>query len=142
MFTTWSDTLDNLLALQRAMESTMSSDWFGGTTAAGRGAYPLVNIFQQEDDFVVIAELPGINKQDLNIEVKRNQLRLAGKKEVPRGEGKSVHRRERLSGEFDRTITFPAAIEADSVKAEYRDGILALFVPRAESERPKAIAIQ
>jgi HSP20 family protein len=142
MVSNWSDTLDNLLALQRGLESAMSSDWFGGMTAASHGAYPLVNVFQQGDDFVVVAELPGVNKDDLKIEVKRNQLRIAGKKVVPQGEGKSVHRRERLSGEFDRTVTFPAGIEADGVKAEFRDGILALFVPRAESERPKAIEIQ
>lgn len=141
MFTNWSDPLDNLLALQRGLESAMSSDWFGGSTAS-HGAYPLVNVFQQGDDFVVVAELPGVNKQDLNIEVKRNQLRIAGKKQVSRDGGKSVHRRERLSGEFDRTITFPAEIEAGNVKAEYQDGILALFIPRAESERPRAIAIQ
>ncbi|MGC1955688.1 MAG: Hsp20/alpha crystallin family protein [Gammaproteobacteria bacterium] len=141
MFTTWSDTLDNLLALQRALESSRSSDWFGGTTAS-QGAYPLVNVFQQGDDFVLIAELPGINKQDLNIEIKRNQLRLAGTKQVGNGEGKSVHRRERLSGKFDRVITFPAAIETEGAKAEYQDGILALFLPRAASERPKAIEVQ
>lgn len=142
MFSSWSDTLDNLLALQRALDSAMSSDWFSGTMTAGPGAYPLVNVFQQGDDFVVVAELPGVNKQDLAIEVKRNQLRIAGKKVVQQGEGKSVHRRERLSGDFDRTVTFPAAIQAEGVKAEYRDGILALFIPRAESERPKAISIQ
>lgn len=141
MFPNWSDTLDNLLALQRALDSAMTSDWFGSTTAS-RGAYPLVNVFQQGDDFVVVAELPGISKQALNIEVKRNQLRIAGKKEVARGDGKSVHRRERLSGDFDRTVTFPAAIDAEGVKAEYQDGILAVFIPRAESERPKSIAIQ
>ena len=141
MFTNWSDTLDNLLGLQRALESAMRSDWFGGTTARA-GAYPLVNVFQQGDGFVLTAELPGVNKQDLNIEIRRNQLRISGIKQVQDGEGKSVHRRERLSGKFDRTITFPAAIQTDGVKAEYRDGILALFLPRAESERPRAIEIQ
>lgn len=141
MFANWSNTLDNLMSLQRALESAMTSDWFGSTTARA-GAYPLVNVFQQGDDFVLIAELPGVSKEDLNLEIKQNQLRLAGKKKVEAGERRSVHRRERLSGEFDRTITFPARIEPDGVKAEYRDGILALYLPRAASERPKAIQVQ
>jgi len=52
-----------------------------------------------------------------------------------------VHRRERLSGRFDRAVTMPVEINPDGVKAEYRDGILALFLPRAESEKAKTIKI-
>lgn len=140
MFATWSDPLDTLLGLQRALESAMSSDWFGSTTAS-YGAFPLINVFQDGDDFVVIAELPGMSKDALEIQVKRNQVRIAGTKKVERSEGVSVHRRERVAGDFDRTITFPAELNAEGAKAEYRDGILALFVPRAESERPRAIQI-
>jgi HSP20 family protein len=52
-----------------------------------------------------------------------------------------VHRRERLAGNFDRAITVPVEIDADQVKAEYRDGILALYLPRAERDKPKTISI-
>ena len=52
-----------------------------------------------------------------------------------------MHRRERLSGRFDRAVTLPIEIDPDGVKAEYRDGILALFVPRAESDKPKTIEV-
>jgi HSP20 family protein len=68
-------------------------------------------------------------------------LRIAGKKTVEYPEKASLHRRERLSGEFDRAITLPVAIDADRVKAEYRNGMLALFLPRAESDKPKSIKI-
>jgi HSP20 family protein len=53
-----------------------------------------------------------------------------------------VHRRERVSGVFDRTLSVPIQINPDGIKAEYRDGILALFIPRAESEKPKSIKIK
>jgi HSP20 family protein len=53
----------------------------------------------------------------------------------------SLHRRERLSGEFDRAVTIPIQIDADQVKAEYRNGMLALFLPRAERDKPKSISI-
>lgn len=52
-----------------------------------------------------------------------------------------LHRRERVAGSFDRTITLPIRIDPDQIKAEYRDGILALFIPRAESDRPRSIKI-
>lgn len=129
-----------LLNLQRALESTRRSDWFGGTTAS-RGTFPPINLFQQDHDFVVIAELPGVKKEDLDIQIQQKQLRLAGTKSIDVDEGLSVHRRERRGGSFDRTITFPVAVDAENAKAEYRDGILRLRVPRSPSERPRTIAI-
>ena len=56
-------------------------------------------------------------------------------------DGVSVHRRERVAGEFDRTISLPVRLEPDSIKAEYRDGILALFLPRSERDKPRTIAV-
>ncbi len=129
-----------LLNLQRALESTRRSDWFGSATAS-RGAFPLVNVFRQGDDFVVTAELPGIDKADLNVQIQQKQLRLAGKKSIVFADDVSVHRRERLAGSFDRTITFPVAVDAENAKAEYEDGILKLHIPRSPQEKPRSIAI-
>ena len=106
------------------------------------GAYPPINIFQQQDDFVAIVELPGVSKSDLTIEAKEGILRISGKKTLDYQENASIHRRERLAGTFDRTITLPIRIDPDRIKAEYRDGILALFIPRAETDKPRAIQIE
>ena len=105
------------------------------------GAYPPINIFRKGDDFVAIIELAGIDKSDLDIQVKDNTLRLSGKKAREEIEGASTHRRERVFGTFDRTIQVPVRIDADGVKAEYRDGILALHIPRDEEDKPKKVAI-
>ena len=129
-----------LLGLQRALESTRLSDWFGGATAS-RGGFPLINVFGQGDDFVVVAELPEDKKDDLNIQIQQKQLRLAGRKSIDFEEGVSVHRRERLGGSFDRTITFPVAVDAEHAKAEYDHGVLKLTIPRSPSEKPRTIAI-
>ena len=56
-------------------------------------------------------------------------------------DGVSVHRHERVAGEFDRTISLPVQLEPDRIKAEYRDGILALFLPRSERDKPRTITI-
>jgi HSP20 family protein len=129
-----------VLDLQRALEGRMESDWLRGATA-GRGTFPPVNVFQQGDDLVAIMELPGVARGDLQVEAKDNRIRISGQKAVNYDEGVSVHRGERLSGKFDRTLTMPIRIDADRIKAEFRDGILALFIPQAEADKPRTIAI-
>ena len=137
----YADPFEALFAFQRALEKRLSSDWLGNATA-GTGTYPPVNVFQQGDDLVAILELPGVDKNELNIQAKDNTIRIAGRKSVDYPEGVSVHRRERLWGVFDRTLVVPMQIDPDGVKAEYHDGILALFIPRAERDKPRTIQIQ
>jgi HSP20 family protein len=137
----YADPFEALFAFQRALEKRLSSDWLGNATA-GTGTYPPVNVFQQGDDLVAILELPGVDKNELNIQAKDNTIRIAGRKSVDYPEGVSVHRRERLWGVFDRTLVMPMQIDPDGVKAEYNDGMLALFIPRAERDKPRTIQIQ
>lgn len=131
---------DALLEMQRAMERAFNSNWLGHATTS-RGAFPPVNVFQQNDDLVVIAEMPGVKKENLEITIQRDQLRIAGERDIDYGDKISVHRQERLAGKFDRTFTLPLEIDADGVRAEYNDGLLALHLPRAEKDRPKQIAV-
>ena len=105
------------------------------------GSYPPINVFQRGDDFVAIIELPGLDKDDLEIEAKENAIRISGKKTIKSDQTASVHRRERVSGVFDRTISVPIEIDPDGITSQYRDGVLALLIPRAESEKPRTIKI-
>jgi HSP20 family protein len=132
--------LDALFDLQRALDARRGSDWLGGATA-GTGAYPPINVFQQGDNLVAILEVPGVDKADLEIQAKDNAIRVSGKKSIAYPDGVSVHRRERLIGTFDRTLTVPMQIDAEGIKAEYRDGVLALFIPRAEADKPRTVLI-
>jgi HSP20 family protein len=141
MIGSFRDPFEELFAIQRALDAYRASDWLGGRTT-GMGSFPPINIFQQGHDFVAIVELPGIDRKDLDIQAKENTIRISGKKGINHPEGASMHRRERVSGIFDRTLSVPIEINPDGIKAEYRDGILALFIPRAESEKPKTIKIK
>lgn len=135
-----SDPFEALLNLQEALEGASHADWLA-SSPSGTGAYPPINVFRKGDDVVVIAEVPGIKGSDLEIQVHGNALRISGGKKLDYPEKSSVHRRERLAGRFDRALTLPVEIDADRVKAECRDGILALYLPRAERDKPRAIKI-
>lgn len=136
----FADPFTSLLGLQDALQAFRTSGWLQSGPSGG-GSYPPLNIFRKGDDFVVIAEVPGISKSDLEVQVKRRTLRLSGSKTVKYGEKASLHRRERLAGRFDRSVTLPVEIEADAVRAECHDGILVLSLPRAEQDRPRSIKI-
>jgi HSP20 family protein len=139
MITAFGDPFDTLFNLQRALEARSASDWLRNQTAS-QGPFPPINVFQQGEDILAIIELPGIEKNDLQIQAKENTIRISGKKVITYPEA-SVHRRERVFGEFDRTLSLPVQFDADGIKAEYRDGILALFLPRSERDKPRTIRI-
>lgn len=137
----YTDPFDALFTLQRALDARLASDWLGAGTA-GPGGFPPINLFQKGDDLVAVVELPGVDKKDLQIEASDNTVRISGKKMIQYEEGASVHRRERVAGTFDRSFTVPIEIKGDGIQAEYRDGVLALFIPRAESQKPRTIKIK
>jgi len=134
------DPFDTLPGLQQALDAFRASSWLGASSSSG-GAFPPLNVFRKGEDFVIITEVPGIKTSDLEVQVKGNTIRVSGTKAVSYPEKASLHRRERLGGRFDRTMTLPIEVDADGVKAECRDGILALFLPRAERDKPRLIRV-
>jgi HSP20 family protein len=140
MITAYANPFDSLFNLQQAVDSRLSSDWLQEQTTS-QGPFPPINVFQQGTDLLAIIELPGVEKSSLEVQAKENTIRIAGKKAISYPEDVSVHRRERISGEFDRTISLPVQLDPDRIKAEYREGILALFLPRSEGDKPRSIAI-
>lgn len=140
MMATFADPFDALFNLQRALEGRRASDWLADQTTS-QGPFPPINVFQQGDEILAIIELAGVEKDSLQIQAKENTIRISGKKTISYPDGVSVHRRERTTGEFDRTLSLPVALDPDGIKAEYRDGILALYLPRSEREKPRSIKI-
>ena len=140
MITAFADPFDTLFNLQSALEARIASDWLRNQTAS-RGPFPPINVFQRGDDILAIVELPGLDKNNLQIEAKENTIRISGTKSADYPDQVSVHRRERVFGEFDRTLSLPVQLDPDAIKADYRDGILALFLPRAERDKPRTIRI-
>ena len=136
----FSDPVDALRQFQQALDVYRTSGWLG-SSPSGSGAYPPINVFRRGDDIVAIIEVPGVRKSDLDIKIERNTLRISGSKSVEYGDKVATHRRERAAGRFDRAVTLPIDIDTDKIRAECRDGILALYLPRAERDKPRSIAV-
>jgi HSP20 family protein len=112
------------------------------STDAGTGVFPPMTVTQDEDNFYLRAEVPGMNASDLSITAVNNRLSISGKREIPKErERVSYHRKERAEGAFDRTVTLPANVEAERVQARYTDGILTLTLPKAEQTKPRQIVV-
>ena len=103
---------------------------------------PAVDIYETPDSIVLQAELPGLSKDDIDIQVRDNVLTLKGErrseKEVKEG---NYLRVERAYGGFQRAFTLPAAVQADKIRAVFKDGVLDVSIPKAEEAKPKQIKI-
>lgn len=112
----------------------------GWTTA--RTYAPVCDVQERDDHYLMSFDLPGVSKDDVNIEVVDGQLTISGERSQEDSEkGKNYFLSERSHGKFMRAFTFPAAIDADKIEATYQDGVLRLAVPKAASARPKQIKI-
>jgi HSP20 family protein len=105
------------------------------------GSFPPVNVREDQDQFYVEAELPGLNHDDLEILVEGDQLTIRGERKPVADEGR-WHRQERAFGRFQRTFTLPVAVDADKVEARLDQGVLTLTLPKSEAAKPRKIAVK
>lgn len=139
------DPFDNIVRLQRALTRSLDNPFFGGWTPSGRGVFPALNIFEEEggEAIVLKAEIPGMDRDSLDIETLGNRVSVAGTREIPSPEGDfRYHRQERRSGEFRRVFRLPYEVDPDTASATYRDGVLTVRLEKAETAKPKKIAIK
>ena len=139
------DPFDNILRLQRALTRSVEQPFHGlGTTPSGRGVYPALNIFEENggEAITLKAEVPGMKRDTLEVEVVGNRLAVAGVREIPDPEGEyRYHRRERQAGEFRRVFRLPYEVDRDQATATYRDGVLTIRLEKAEAAKPRHIEI-
>ena len=103
---------------------------------------PALDVHEDKDSFSVRVELPGMKREDIEVSLQDGALVISGeRKEEKILEGTEVHRQERYYGRFSRALTLPAAVAGDKVKAQYKDGILTVTLPKAEEAKPKAITV-
>ena len=104
--------------------------------------YPAVDILESKEAYLIRAELPGMKKEDFNLELKDSTLTLSGERKFEEtANGVDYHRVERGAGKFSRSFYLPQTVKHDGIKASYRDGILEVHVPKAEEAKPKRITV-
>lgn len=115
----------------------------GGATASGRAWMPAVDMSETKDDLVLKVEVPGVREKDVSVSITGDLLTIRGERrwsEDEAREHKFLHV-ERAYGQFERLIQLPLAVQADKVKASYRDGVLEIKLPKTEELKPREIKI-
>jgi HSP20 family protein len=114
-----------------------------GLRSVPRGTFPAINIYEQQESVVLMAEIPGVKPKDLDLTVLGDSVTLKGQREqgsLPDGE--RFYRRERPMGTFTRTVTLPEPIDPDSVQAQYKNGVLTVRMDKAEKAKARKVTIK
>ena len=135
----------DLLTLQEKMNRMFEGSYRGTNEedwALGGSWAPAVDIYEKDGNIVLKAELPGVDPKDVDVRVENNLLTLRGERkfdtEVKRD---NYHRVERSYGAFSRSFTLPNVVDTGNIKAEYRDGVLHMTLPKREEAKPRQIQI-
>lgn len=143
------DPFRDMLSLQERMnrlfdESFRTMPRTGSEEDWSLGAWsPAVDIYEQNGNIVLKAELPGVDDKDVEVKVENNVLTLRGERKLE-GEVKreNYHRIERAYGGFTRAFTLPSVVDTEKIKADFKDGVLRMTLPKKEEARPKQISIE
>jgi len=103
---------------------------------------PVVDLYEKDDHYMITAELPGVSKDDIKIDLKDRLLTLSGERSAENEvKEENYYRRERSYGKFQRAFTLPADVDSDKIKAEFKDGVLKVEVPKPEEKKAKQVTV-
>lgn len=141
MFLTFNQAVADIDTLRREIDGIFNRAW--GQTQLTSRTFPLINLFDSAEQLTLVAELPGLNKADLDITYAEGVLKLAGQREAKSyGEKSLLVRQERTTGRFEKTFKVPVQIDAEQIQASLQDGLLTVVLPKAEAAKPKQIQVQ
>ncbi|HWD76671.1 MAG TPA: Hsp20/alpha crystallin family protein [Solirubrobacteraceae bacterium] len=127
--------------LQEHMDRLMHSVWSPIGTGNGGAWMPVTDIEETEDAWIIEAELPGVDKKDVDVELRDSELIISG--EIKDKERKGIVRRQtRKTGEFEYRVTLPGQSDPDRIEANLHDGVLTVRVPKTETAKPKRIEVK
>lgn len=140
------DPFKEMEALRERMDR-LFEDFFGRTraleeTLRERGWLPPVDIYETEGEIILKADLPGVKKEDVSIEVKDNVLTLQGERKPEDVKPENYYRMERSYGTFQRSFSLPSTVDQERIRARFRDGVLEIVLPKLERAKPKAIPVE
>lgn len=131
-------------ALRREMDALFHRVGGGKPGASrARGVFPPVNLYETAEAYVLTAELPGVEPDDIQVSLEGSVVTLRGERKIDYSaeQDANLHRVERQAGDFRRAFELPAAIEADKVEAVHRNGVLMLRLPKSPEHQPRQISV-
>jgi HSP20 family protein len=134
--TVW-DPFREVVALERA-----TNGFFRDVPTRRKVAYPPLELVDEGDNLVITAELPGVDKEEVELTVLEDTLTIAGEKKLPTEDGAKYITHERTHGKFRRLVDLPYPVAQDDIKASYKYGVLTITLPKAEEVKPKQIAVE
>jgi HSP20 family protein len=136
------DPARHMLTLQEELDRFLRNPSFN-FGLSGHGAYPSVNIFDDHEGVVIIAELPGLDPASINVAGQGNTVTIGGMRaREDEDQGRGYHRRERRYGEFSRSLQLAPGLDIAKAEARYVAGVLTLRIPKAEETKPRQITVQ
>ena len=121
----------------------MDRPWFSWPRMIGEEYNPSLDLYEKDGNYILSAELPGVNREDISVTIQNNVITITGKKSASREEeGADYFIRESVSGSFSRSFRLPEEIVAEQVEATFKDGILKLVMPHREETRSRKIEIK
>lgn len=134
---------DSLFNLRNELARLMDSPWadFQRQPEFFNDWAPAVDVLEDKNNLVVVAELPGMRKEDIDISLKDGVLSITGERKSAETKEDHTHRSERFYGRFHRSLTLPKPVSADKVQAVYRDGVLTITLPKPEESKPRQIQV-
>jgi HSP20 family protein len=132
-----------LSSLRDELDRLFESPWIELSPSQRLSSWtPALDVHEDKDSFVVHAELPGMKREDIDVSLHDGALSISGERKTEtQYKEAEVYRTERFFGKFQRTITLPAPVAADRVKAQYHDGVLSITLPKTEAAKPKQIDV-
>ena len=140
--TRW-EPMNEIMSLRQAMDQLFDDAFTRPVSLSGVSASPAIDLYQDNDNVVVKAALPGLKAEDVEISVTGDTLSLRGEyKQESEKKDATYHIREQRYGAFDRTIRLPSEVQTNKAEANFEDGILTITLPKAETVKPKMINIK
>jgi len=136
--------LDSFLSIQEEMDRLVNSYFSGaGEVETAKTVWaPPVDIYEDDNNFYLKAELPGMDQKDIQISLENNMISIKGERKDEKDMKGHYYKMERLSGSFARKFNLPAHVDSEKISAAYKNGVLEIKLPKSEEKKPKLIAVK
>ncbi len=137
----WRSPIEEMDRMRRYLDQVMGQVDTGFRIPRA-GVFPLINLTETKQAYILRAELPGVKAEDLDIQATGRNISISGERKIETDQNATYHRRERDAGRFSRALTLPGDIDRDNIEASLKDGVLTVTVPKSEKAKARQIEIK